>query len=143
MPTTRSFQDSSPASRRHLLAPPVNVLRLSLHPEGLAGAIVNLAEWKHHLLERLKGQIIASADPALETLRDELQAYPAPASRSPPGPASAIAVPLMLETPGGRLSFLSTTTVFGTPVEITLSEIAIESFFPADSETAERLREMC
>jgi transcriptional regulator with XRE-family HTH domain len=125
-----------------LQAPPVNVLRLSLHPEGLAGAIVNLAQWKHHLLDRLKRQIAASADPGLEALREELQAYPAPASRVPFEPASAIAVPLVLETAAGRLSFFSTTTVFGTPVEVTLSEIAIESFFPTDAETAERLRTM-
>jgi transcriptional regulator with XRE-family HTH domain len=123
-----------------LLTPPVNVLRLSLHPEGLAPRIFNLAEWKRHLLERLAGQIAASADPALEALRDELAAYPAPASKSRPEPVSAILVPLQIDSPAGRLSFISTTTVFGTPVEVTLSEIAIESFFPADRETAEALR---
>jgi transcriptional regulator with XRE-family HTH domain len=125
-----------------LLAPPANVLRLSLHPDGLAAAIVNLAEWKRHLIDRLKGQIAISADPELEALREELQAYPAPASRTPPDPSSAIVVPLVLETPAGRLSLFSTTTMFGTPVEVTLSEIAIESFFPADRETAELLRTM-
>ena len=126
-----------------LLAPPANVLRLSLHPDGLAPRILNLAEWKRHLLERLAGQIAASADPVLEALRDELAAYPAPASKAPPAiEASAILVPLQLTTPEGPLSFFSTTTVFGTPVEVTLSEIAIESFFPADPKTAEALREL-
>ena len=123
-----------------LLAPPVNVLRLSLHPQGLAPRIANLAEWKRHLLERLKGQIAASADPALEALREELEAYPAPASRQPTAPVSALFVPMVLETEAGRLSFFSTTTVFGTPVEVTLSELALETFVPADPQTAELLR---
>ncbi len=127
-----------------LLEPPVNVLRLSLHPDGLAGAIVNLAEWKRHIIERLRHQVAESGDPVLEELVDELRAYPAPASKSPvpAGGDVPIAVPLIIDSPVGRLSFLSTTTVFGTPVEVTLSELAIESFFPADSETAERLRQL-
>lgn len=104
-----------------LLAPPVNVLRLSLHPEGVAPRILNLGEWKAHLIERLKGQIAASADPALIALLEELIAYPAP-----PAPDSddhaGLFVPMMIETEGRRLSFFSTTTVFGTPVEVTLSE---------------------
>ena len=123
-----------------LLAPPVNVLRLGLHPGGLAPRIANLAEWKRHLIERLKAQIAAGADPLLEALREELEAYPAPASDGPPGPASALFVPMILETEAGRLSFFSTTTVFGTPVEVTLSELALETFFPADPRTAELLR---
>jgi transcriptional regulator with XRE-family HTH domain len=122
-----------------LLEPPVNVLRLSIHPRGLAPRIVNLADWKRHVLERLRRQVEQSADPLLEAMIDELRAFPAPASKTPPTPASMIAVPLILDTPAGRLTFLSTTTVFGTPVEVTLSELAIESFFPADAETASRL----
>lgn len=125
-----------------LLEPPVNVLRLSLHPDGLAPAIVNLAEWKHHLVDRLGLQVAASGDVALESLLAELKAYPAPASAAPHLAESSIAIPLVLRSPAGRLSFLSTTTVFGTPVEVTLSEIAIETFFPADEETAERLRQL-
>lgn len=128
----------------HLLEPPINVLRLSLHPEGLAPRIANLAEWKRHIIERLRHQVAESGDPALETLVEELRSYPAPASKGPL-PASgevAIAVPMMFDSPAGRLSFLSTTTVFGTPVEVTLSELAIETFFPADAETADRLREL-
>ncbi len=126
----------------HLLEPPVNVLRLSLHPEGLAARIVNLAEWKHHIVERLRHQIAQSGDAQLEVLLGELRAYPAPASKTPvrADVDSSIAVPLVFESAAGQLSFLSTTTVFGTPVEVTLSELAIETFFPADAETAERLR---
>jgi len=124
-----------------LLEPPVNVLRLSLHPEGLAPNIVNLAEWKSHLLDRLRGQIAASGDPALERLLDELKSYPAPA-RTGPAESAPLLVPMTLRSPAGLLSFFSTTTVFGTPTEVTLSEIAIESFFPADGETAKALQAM-
>ena len=124
----------------HLLEPPANVLRLSLHPEGLAPRIRNLGEWKRHLLERLDGQIWASADPVLEALRDELRTYPAPASKAPWEESVAIVVPMEMESPLGPLSFFSTTTVFGTPIEVTLSEIAIEAFFPANAETAEKMR---
>ncbi|QND47446.1 helix-turn-helix transcriptional regulator [Rhizobium lusitanum] len=128
-----------------LLEPPVNVLRLSLHPGGLAPRILNLAEWRAHLLERLRQQIAASGDPTLSALLKELSAYPAPPAHRP-NPTdrdyAGIAVPLELITDAGRLSFISTTTVFGTPVDVTLSELAIESFFPADQRTADVLREM-
>ena len=124
-----------------LLKPPVNVLRISLHPKGLAPRIVNLAEWRAHLLERLRRQIDMSADIVLIELLKELRTYPAPASpRQVNG--MEVAVPLRLRAGDRVLSFLSTTTVFGTPVEITLSELAFESFFPADAETAEALREL-
>jgi hypothetical protein len=121
-----------------LLAPPVNVLRLSLHPDGLAPRIANLAEWRGHLLARLRQQIEVSADAALSELHRELSAYPAPASEDAPH-GDSIAVPLRLRSEAGMLSLLSTTTVFGTPVDVTLSELAIEAFFPADAETATRL----
>ncbi len=127
-----------------LLAPPINVLQLSLHPGGLAPRIANLAEWKRHIIERLRHQAAQSGDPRLEELLDELRAYPAPASKAP-APATTevpIAVPMILESPVGALSFLSTTTLFGTPAEVTLSELAIESFFPADAQTGERLRQL-
>jgi transcriptional regulator with XRE-family HTH domain len=124
-----------------LLAPSINVLRVSLHPAGLASRIVNLAEWKAHVLTRLRRQIDAAADPVLEALATELAAYPAPASdvttHTPDD--GAVFVPLHLRTPDGVLSFLSTTTIFGTPVDVTLSEVALESFFPADTETARLL----
>lgn len=126
-----------------LLAPPVNVLRLSLHPQGLAPSIANLPEWRHHLLERLRQLIAISGDAVLVRLMKELASYPAP--ELPPRETSSrdhagIVVPLELRTSAGLLSFLSTTTVFGTPVDITLSELAVESFFPANEETAAHLR---
>ncbi len=121
-----------------LLKPPVNVLRLSLHPKGLAPRIVNLVEWRAHLLERLRRQVDVSADAVLVELLKELRAYPAPSS---PHKANGVGVvvPFRLRHGDRVLSFLSTTTVFGTPVEITLSELALESFFPADAETAKAL----
>ena len=128
-----------------LLTPPVNVLRLSLHPRGLAPHVANLPEWRAHLLERLRRQVEASADPVLTALLAELAAFDAPPDGRPAAPAHAhylptgIAVPLQLNTAQGRLSLISTTTVFGTPVEVTLSELAIEAFYPADDITAERL----
>jgi transcriptional regulator with XRE-family HTH domain len=127
-----------------LLEPPVNVLRLSLHPDGLAPAIVNLAQWRTYLLQRLTRECELSGDAALHDLLAELKGYPVP-SRPPRHAAIAHAdarvfVPLELETPAGVLSFISTTTVFGTPVDVTVAELALESFFPADAATAERLR---
>ena len=128
-----------------LLAPPVNVLRLSLHPRGLAPQIANLPEWRAHLLERLHRQVEASADAVLAALLAELTALDAPpacgsvAATPMPHPLGGIVVPLQLDTALGRLSLISTTTVFGTPVEVMLSELAIEAFYPADEATAERL----
>jgi transcriptional regulator with XRE-family HTH domain len=130
-----------------LLQPPVNVLRLSLHPNGLAPRIANLPQWRAHLLARLRRQVEVSAAPALAELLRELTAYPVPsvarAGRSPTGHEFAgVLVPLQFVTEAATLSFLSTTTVFGTPLDITLSELALESFFPADADTAEALREL-
>ncbi|HEX2082189.1 MAG TPA: hypothetical protein VHF86_01730, partial [Xanthomonadaceae bacterium] len=122
-----------------LLTPPVNVLRLSLHPEGVAPRVANLGQWRAHLLHRLQQQIDASGDPQLQALHAELLAYPAPEAEEPLDP-SAFVVPMRMRSEVGELSFLSTTTVFGTPVEVTLSELAIESFFPADAKTAGILR---
>jgi transcriptional regulator with XRE-family HTH domain len=131
--------------RASLLEPPVNVLRLSLHPEGLAPRIVNLQEWRAHLLDRLRHQIDVTADAVLIDLLTELRGFPAPQTRAgvksdKRADYAGIAIPFRLATDAGILSFLSTTTVFGTPVDVTLSELALESFFPADAETAERLR---
>jgi transcriptional regulator with XRE-family HTH domain len=124
-----------------LLEPPVNVLRLSLHPHGLAPQIANLSEWRAHLLDRLRQQISASGDPVLEKLLKDLLSYPAPESAGETHiDYAGIAVPLKIATKAGLLSFISTTTVFGTPVDITLSELAVESLFPADEETAAILR---
>lgn len=124
-----------------LLTGAVNILRLALHPEGLAPRIVNFGEWRHHLMTRLRAQIEASADETLEGLYAEFESYPAPKeTRARTSEAPAIAVPLILRTEQGELSFISTITVFGTPVDVTLSELAIESFFPADRRTADALR---
>jgi hypothetical protein len=127
-----------------LLKPPVNVLRLSLHPQGLAPRIVNLVQWREHLFWRLKHQIDLSGDPVLVELLTELQALPFDASRSHGASIdpAGVAVPLQFSTPQGTLSFIGTTTVFGTPVDITLAELALETFFPADSHTAEQLRRL-
>lgn len=118
-----------------LLEPPVNVLRLSLHPEGLAPRIRNLAEWRHHVLARLRAQITATGDPVLDELHGELERYPGRASSRPHADAFAgLAVPLELDDgKGGVLSFISTTTVFGAPLSVALSELAVETFFRIDA----------
>lgn len=127
-----------------LLTPPVNVLRLSLHPEGVAPRIDNYHEWRGHLLERLRRQISASGDAELARLHEELSAYPAPPDAGAPHAGHdqnvSIAVPFRLRTQAGVLSFISTITVFGTPVDVTLSELALESFFPVDAQTAAALK---
>lgn len=123
----------------HLLRPPVNVLRLTLHPDGMASRIENLPEWRAHLLSRLRRQTAMSPSAELDALLDELAAYPGDELHTESHP-NAIVVPLQLRTPAGVLSFISTTTVFGTPLEITLAELALESFFPADAATAAALR---
>ncbi|WP_376984760.1 helix-turn-helix domain-containing protein [Bosea sp. R86505] len=131
-----------------LLRPPTNVLRLALHPGGLAPATVNFDEWRAHLLARLRQQVRLAADPVLADLLAEFLAYPAtPVSSaasavSAPVMEPAIAVPLRLRVGEAVLSFISTTTVFGTPVDITLSELALETFFPADAATGQALRAM-
>ncbi|PLC03148.1 transcriptional regulator [Variovorax sp. RO1] len=126
-----------------LLKPPINVLRLSLHPDGVAPRIANLAQWRTHLLERLQQQIAATGDTMLQALHDELEGYPPPAvSHDAPlldTALSAVAVPFQVVMPSGVLSFISTITIFGTPVDVTLQELAVESFFPADEQTAAAL----
>lgn len=119
-----------------------NVLRLSLHPDGLAPRIKNLYQWRGHLLKRLREQIEITADPILADMHAELELLPMPegAEPQPTNEAQDVFIPLILDTPMGRLSFLSVTTVFGTPNDITLAEIAIESFFPADEDTIAALR---
>jgi transcriptional regulator with XRE-family HTH domain len=124
-----------------LLGQPINILRLAFHPDALAGRTVNVAEWCGHLLERLHRQCEATADPGLIKLYGELRSYPIPA-RSAPLPADNVAIPFKLRFGGDVLSFMSATMIFGTPVDITLSELAIETFFPADEFTAQRMRSM-
>jgi transcriptional regulator with XRE-family HTH domain len=130
-------------SAAHLLEPPVNVLRLSLHPEGMAPRIVNLGQWREHILHRLAHQAQTTGDDALHELHAELAAYPGPAHRdSQVGEAAAIVVPLRYRTPHGELSMFSTTTVFGTPLDVTVAELAIEAFYPAEPATAEILKRL-
>lgn len=123
-----------------LLAPPVNVLRISLHPRGLAPRIANFAEWRGHVLDRLRRQVDAANDPVLIDLLRELREYPL--QHEPGRPTrqhrdyAGVVVPFELRTPGGILAFFGTITVFGTPLDITLSELAVEAFYPADAATA-------
>jgi transcriptional regulator with XRE-family HTH domain len=125
-----------------LLAPPVNVLRLSLHPQGVAPRIVNLYEWRTHVLERLAREALATGDPALAVLHEELSSYPAGEPGDALDPAFGdIAIPLRLRHGERELSFLSTQTSFGTAVDVTVAELSIESFFPADRETARVLHQ--
>jgi transcriptional regulator with XRE-family HTH domain len=126
----------------HLLEPPTNVLRASLHPDGLAPHIVNLGEWRAHLLNRLRRQMTITADPDLQALYDELCAYPSEQAEpvvESPGPGDVV-TPLRLRHPSGELRFFSTVATFGTPADITVAELVIESFFPADPHTADVLR---
>lgn len=123
-----------------LLQPPVNLLRLSLHPRGLAPHIANLGEWTDHLLHRLRRQIAVTHDAVLVALLDELTGYAGGHGQREIGEHGSVFVPLRLSTPAGSLSFISTTTIFGTPRDVLLSEIAIEAFFPADAATATILR---
>lgn len=125
-----------------LLAPPANVLRVSLHPDGMAPRIVNLGEWRAHLLGRLRRQVALTADPALATFYDELRAYPCDRPEPEvemPGPGD-IAVPLRIRHGDRELAFFSIVATFGTPIDITVAELTIESFFPADPDTASFLR---
>lgn len=129
------------------LQPPVNVLRLSLHPDGLASRIENYDEWRAHVLARLRRQVELTADPVLMELAKEIADY------QPPGGAGSthratvdayggVVVPMRLVSDAGVLALFGTVTVFGTPMDITLSELAVESFFPADAQTAEILRRL-
>ncbi|QYJ05765.1 helix-turn-helix transcriptional regulator [Nocardioides panacisoli] len=122
----------------HLLEPPVNVLRLSLHPDGMAPRIANLAEWRGHLLDRLHREATITGDEGLSALVAELRDYPG--GEEHPSPQGRVAVPLLLQGPAGMLSFVSTVTTFGTAVDIALAELSVEAFLPADEATARALR---
>ena len=134
------YEDVAP----ELMQPPVNALRLSLHPRGLAPRIANLAEWRGHLLYRLRRQVELTADAALIELLREVSAYPG--GSHPPAQTSLleheIVVPFRIKTAGDILSFFSLTTVFGSPGEVALSELALELFFPADDATDAAVRRM-
>jgi transcriptional regulator with XRE-family HTH domain len=124
--------------------PPLNVLRLSLDPQGLAPMIEGLRAWRDHVLQRLHRQVEATGDPALVALHAELRALPAPPADGAalPPAEETLAVPLVLRTPLGRLEFITTVTVFGAPHDVTLAEIAVETLLPADAATADALRRL-
>jgi transcriptional regulator with XRE-family HTH domain len=125
-----------------LLAPPANALRATLHPDGLAPRIGNLAEYSAHVLDRLRRELAVSGDPDVRALYEELRGYPGVVDDAAPhDPGRDLFVPLVLRGPTGRdLRFFSTVATFGTALDITVAELAIESFFPADAETAAALR---
>jgi transcriptional regulator with XRE-family HTH domain len=127
-----------------LLEPPVNVLRLALHPDGLARRMLNLGEFRARLLTGLRRQAEVTGDPALTDLYEELRGYPCgqrmPDVRQPA--AGEIVMPLRIRHGEDELAFISTTTVFGRPLDVTVAEIAIEAFYPADEPTAKALRSL-
>jgi transcriptional regulator with XRE-family HTH domain len=120
-----------------LLTPPVNALRVSLHPDGMAPRIANLAEWRAHILERLHRQAHSTRDRRLAELHAELAAYPGGVTERPE--LTDVAVPLRLLHGDQELAFFSMTAVVGAPLDVTVAEVAIESFYPADAETAAAL----
>jgi transcriptional regulator with XRE-family HTH domain len=132
----------TPGVAPELLEPPANAMRLALHPEGLAPRIVNLGEWRGHLLARLRRQVDVTADPTLAALLTEVSDYPCddPEPECEIPGAGEVVTPLRLRHDDGELSFFSTVTTFGTPLDVTVAELAIESFFPADAATAAALR---
>jgi transcriptional regulator with XRE-family HTH domain len=124
-----------------LLQPPVNVLRGTLHPDGFSRRIENLAQWRTHVLARLARDLELTADATLATLLTELRGYPGGEERAdaePPG----VVVPMLVSSEAGTLSLFSTTTVFGTAVEVTLSELMLEAFYPADEFTKNALAQV-
>lgn len=126
----------------HLLEPPANALRATLHPDGMAPRIVNFREWSGHLVHRLRGELAATGDEQLAALLDEILTYPGVTGDPLPAgdvAAAEIVLPLQLRTREGRLSFFSTVTTFGTAADVTLSELTVEAFYPADPETAAAL----
>ncbi|GHJ41446.1 helix-turn-helix domain-containing protein [Streptomyces sp. TS71-3] len=132
-----------------LLRPPVNTMRLTLHPRGLAPRIRNLPEWRGHLLAQMERQLALGRSAALRTLYEEVAGYPVPdaASTATPGGAEAgggapalFALPMRLAHDGRVLSFVSTIATFNTPMDVTVAELAIETLLPADPETAGYLR---
>ncbi|WP_166665854.1 MULTISPECIES: helix-turn-helix domain-containing protein [Pseudonocardia] len=125
-----------------VLGPPVNVYRACLHPGGLAPRIRNLAQWREHLLHRLERQIRVTADPRLGALLAECRDYPAPPETALPSAGSDVVLPMLLDTPAGTLAFHSTLTTFGAPHDVTLAELALETFLPADEATRAALQAM-
>ncbi|MFD3332029.1 helix-turn-helix domain-containing protein [Streptomyces sp. NPDC058700] len=134
----------------HLLTPPLNAMRITLHPEGLAPRIRNLPEWRGHLLHQMERQIALARSESLRALYAEVAAYPLPPGtddeRAPdaPGPEAYpyFALPLRVEHDGRVLSFVSSISTFNTPLDVTVAELAIETFLPADPATVAYLRSL-
>ncbi|MFH8798938.1 helix-turn-helix domain-containing protein [Streptomyces sp. NPDC017936] len=125
-----------------LLAPPLNAMRLTLHPEGLAPRIRNLPEWRGHLLAQMERQIALHRSTALRELYEEVAAYPVPGTAAGAGPEEPVpyfALPLQIEHEGRTLSFISSISTFNTPMDVTVAELAIETLLPADPATVEYL----
>lgn len=124
---------------QELLAPPVNTLRITLHPAGLSGSIVNLAEYREHLLARLRRTVMVTGDADLAALHREIESYPAPPAPAhhPSGPE--LFVPFKLRMGDQELTFFSTITTFGTALDVTMAELSVEAFFPADDRTRDYL----
>src|SRR5882724_1130840 len=128
-----------------LLRTPVNAMRLILHPAGMGPRIVNFAAWRAHSLSVLRQQIEARADPVIQGLLAEVAAYPVPANTETcesQESSQQLVTPLRIATRLGMVSFLNTVTVFGTPNDVTLAELALEMLFPADSQTIEIAKNM-
>jgi transcriptional regulator with XRE-family HTH domain len=135
--TSMFLQDVDPA----LLTPTTNVVRLSLHPDGMAPRIVNFDEYATHMVERLRRQVETTADPGLTALLDEVSPYVPSSDGHHDASAAAVVLPLVFASPVGELRLFSTIATFGAPLDVTVSELAIESFYPTDDETAARLRQ--
>ena len=134
---------SQAALPEFLLKPPINVLRVSLHPQGLAPRIVNLSQWRAHIFARLQHQINLTGDPFLANLLHELRAFPGRDEFVPRYETefNNPVIPIQLQHADRVLSFLTTTMVFGTPIDVTLSELAIETLFPADPRASQFLHD--
>ncbi|MFF7160160.1 helix-turn-helix domain-containing protein [Streptomyces sp. NPDC008086] len=130
----------------HLLTPPLNAMRLTLHPEGLAPRIRNLREWRGHLLAQMDRQIALRRSGQLRRLYDEVAAYPvpeeSPGTTEPAAPVPYFALPLRIEHEGRVLSFISSISTFNTPMDVTVAELAIETFLPADPATVKYLQSL-
>ncbi|MFD5073350.1 helix-turn-helix domain-containing protein [Streptomyces sp. NPDC058371] len=126
-----------------LLVPPLNAMRLTLHPAGLAPRIRNHREWRDHLLAQMDRQIALHRSDALRALYEEVAAYPVadrPDSGEPAEPVPYFALPMQIEHDGRLLSFISSISTFNTPMDVTVAELAIETFLPADPATAKYLQ---
>jgi hypothetical protein len=133
-----AFEVLSEGAAAALLEPPVNVLRLALHPDGMARRVENLAEWGRHITGSLRDRVRQSPDPGLEQFIAELDGYLPDVE--PSGEHLGFAVPLRLRVPEGELRLITTLTSFATAVDVTLSELRLEAFLPADEATAAILR---